>query len=257
MEQQWQFRYSLPPKPNGDLVELTAVEAEKILLNNVTEAKEDSTEALWKLAGFYSSSKQHEKALDCLGRIVERLPDAERKAACILAMGQTMEQVQDYEAAIRYYREALSLEPVRTPTWYFINNNLGYSLNTQGRFDEGETYCRKAIEIDPSRPNAHKNLGIAFQGQGRFHEAARCFITATRVNASDRRSLVLLTKLLADHPELEFEFAVEVEFCHQANNVAAGEAAKLQPIVHRGFRKRLFLARMKVRAFLKRFRRAS
>jgi len=74
-----------------------------------------------------------------------RYPDLERKANCVLAMGATMEQVQDFEAAVRYYKEALALEPVRTPTWYFINNNLGFSLNTLGHFSEGEIYCHKAI----------------------------------------------------------------------------------------------------------------
>ena len=101
----------------------------------------------------------------------------------------------------------------------------------------------------PTRPNGHKNLGIALAGQGNFREAAQCFVTATRVDASDRRSFDLLTKLLAEHPELEFEFAVEVECCRQAVGVAAGEVAKLKPVVHRGFRKRLFLLRMRLQAF--------
>jgi len=119
MEQKWEFRYWLRRRPGGELVELTAEEAEKILVKNVAEAKGDPTDRMWELARFYSSAKQHEKALGWLRQIIDRLPDPERKAACVLAMGQTMEQVQDYEAAIRYYREALSLEPVRTPTWYY------------------------------------------------------------------------------------------------------------------------------------------
>jgi len=234
------------------VVELSAEEAEKMLLKKLEGSKDAPNDALWELARFYSSSKRHEKALDCLRRVMALLPDAERKAACVLAMGQTMEQVRDYQAAIGYYREALFLEPVRTPTWYFINNNLGFSLNTQGQFQEGEIYCRKAIEIDPARPNGHKNLGIALAGQGRFPEAAHCFFTATRVNASDRRSFDLLTKLVAEHPELEFDLAGELECCRQAVNVAAGEAERLKPIVHRGFRKHLFLARMRLRAVFKR-----
>jgi tetratricopeptide (TPR) repeat protein len=220
-----------------------------MLLKNVAEAKDDPKEALWELGRFYASRKQHEKALDCLRQIMARLPDAERKAACVLAMGQTMEQVQDYESAIGYYREALALEPVRTPTWFFLHNNLGFSLNTLGKYEEGEVYCRRAIEIDPTRPNGHKNLGMALAGQGNFREAAQCFVTATRVDASDRRSFDLLTKLLAEHPELEFEFGVEVECCRQAVGVAAGEMEKLKPVVHRGFRKRLFLLRLRLRAF--------
>ena len=252
MEPGWEFRYALPRPPEGELVELSAEEAEKILLKNVERAEGDPNDALWELGRFYASSKQHEKALACLRQIMARLPDAERKASCVLAMGQTMEQVQDYESAVRYYREAMSLEPVCTPTWYFINNNLGFSLNTQGQFQEGESYCRKAIEIDPTRANAYKNLGIALAGQGNLRDAARCFVMATRVNASDRRSFDLLTKLLAEHPELEPELVVEAECCRQAVGVAAGEVEKLKPVVHRGLRKQLILLRMRLRSLFRR-----
>jgi tetratricopeptide (TPR) repeat protein len=96
---------------------------------------------------------------------MQRLPDPEQRAECVLTMGQVVEQVGDYRAAVQYYREALALEPTHAFTWYFINNNLGLSLNTLGHFAEGERYCRKAIEIHPHRPNAHKNLGIALAGQ--------------------------------------------------------------------------------------------
>ena len=41
-----------------------------------------------------------------------------------------------------------------------------------GHFAEGEKFCRAAIEINPSRPNGHKNLGIALAGQGQYREAA-------------------------------------------------------------------------------------
>jgi tetratricopeptide (TPR) repeat protein len=108
----------------------------------------------------------------------------EQKAACVLVMGATAEKKQDFEAAVRFYREALAMEPVRNDVWYFIHNNLGYSLNMLGQFAEGEKFCRAAIEINPFRPNGHKNLGIALAGQGRYREAARCFVTATLAHSA-------------------------------------------------------------------------
>ena len=50
----------------------------------------------------------------------------------------------------------------------------------------------RPFEIDPSRPNAHKNLGISLAGQSQYREAAQCFVTATQVNAADPRALRLL-----------------------------------------------------------------
>ena len=241
MNERLDFRFSLPPRPVGPIVELSNAEAEKMLLKRLEEAKADPNEALWNLAQFYKLSRQHEKALERLRQLMERLPNPEKKAECILTMGQAMEQVGDYPAAVRYYKEALALEPTHTFTWYFINNNLGFSLNTLGRFSEGELYCRKARELDPSRPNAHKNLGISLAGQGQYQEAARCFVAATQANAADGRAFRLLQELLKQHPELEFEFQGALECCQKAVEVAARKAEELKPTIHRGWKKQLIL----------------
>lgn len=247
MDKRLDFRYAIPASPKGTVVQLSAQEAERVLLNKLAAAKEDRTGALWQLARFYSEQRDHLKALDCLRKLIDFFPDLERKASCVLAMGQTMEQVSDYEAAIRYYKEALSLEPVQTSTWYFINNNLGFCLNTPGHFAEGETYCRKALEIDSSRPNAYKNLGIAHKGMGNYADAAQCFVSATQANAADPRASKLLEELLVEHPELKFEFADEAEFCRKAVEVAAQHCSRLQPVVHAGLSKHLILLWAKCR----------
>ena len=230
---------------------LSADEAERLLLRNLRDAGDNPRNALWELARFYSGAKRHEQALDCLRRVMDLQPDVEHKAGCVLAMGQTMEQIGDYESAVRYYREAFALEPVNTRTWYFINNNLGYSLNTLGHFEDGERYCRAAISIDRRSPNGFKNLGIALQGLKRFEEAARCFVQATQADASDTRSLKLLEQLLAQHPKLDF--AEELECCRRAVRVAADQRQALQPVVHRGWRKQLILARLWIGGWFKRY----
>ena len=244
-----EFRYSLPEPVTGELVALVADEAERVLLRNLKESAHDRKESLWQLARFYSHTRQHEKALAYLRQVMELQPDTEHKAQCILAMGQTMEQVGDYESAVRYYREAFALEPIHTRTWYFIHNNLGFSLNQLGQFAEGERYCRAAIAIDPTRSNGFKNLGLALRGQQRLADAARCFVQATQANASDARSLKLLEELLAEHPELGF--ADELECCRKAVEVAQQRGAALEPIVYRGWRKQLILARQRIASWFR------
>jgi tetratricopeptide (TPR) repeat protein len=252
MDKRLDFRFQLPRAPEGPLVEMSAAEMEKALLKRLEDTKDHPTEALWQLARFYQQSKQIEKGLECLRRVMARESDVEKKANCVLALGQMMESAGDFQAAVRYYKEAFALEPVHADAWYFINNNLGYSLNQIGQFAEGERYCRKALEVTPNRPNAHKNLGIALDGQGDFHGAAQCFVDATRANAADPRAFRLLEDLLKRHPELEYDFQDDVECCRKAIAVVAKKVEEFKPVVYRGWRKHLILLRSKLRSWLQR-----
>jgi hypothetical protein len=95
--------------------------------------------------------------------------------------------------------------------------------------------------------NAHKNLGISLASQGHYADAAKCFVTATQVNAADSRSLRLLKDLVKEHPKLAYEFEERIRLCEKATEVAANKAAELKPAVYPGWRKRLFLLGMKLR----------
>lgn len=221
----WQFRYAVPQPPRGIQVQLTAEDAEKMLLARLADPKENRGDALWELARFYCAVKRYDEAISRLREIIAATDDMEDKAACVLALGQTMEQGGNYDAAVKFYREAFALEPTRTSTWYFINNNLGFCLNTLGHPDEGETFCRAAMEINPDLPNGHKNLGISLAAQGRYRRAAQCYVQATKVNASDTRSLRLLRELLNEHEDLRGEFEIDLRCCEEAVKVAQ-EAVK-------------------------------
>jgi tetratricopeptide (TPR) repeat protein len=254
MEKRLGFQFQLPKPPKGPLYELSFEEIEQMLLQRLQEERKDPTEALWELARFYSHSKQHEKAIQRLRELMQRKSDPEDRASYVLAMGQTMEQVGEIAAAIRYYKEAEALEPADSHTWYFINNNLGFCLNTLERFAEGEIYCRRAIQIDSRRHNAYKNLGLSLAGQGKYPEAARCFVAATQANAADARAFNLLEELLEQHPELEFDFGQEVDCCRKAVAEVRKRAQQMQPVIHGGWRKQLFLLKMKIRSVWRRLR---
>jgi tetratricopeptide (TPR) repeat protein len=251
MKEQIDFRFAIPKPPEGPLVEITAAEAEKRLLKKLDEKPNEATDVLWQLARLYQQTGQIEKGLECLRKVLSRMPDPESKANCVLGMGQMMETASDYQAAVRYYSEGLGLEPTNSGTWYFINNNLGFSLNTLGRFAEGERYCRIALKVDPNRPNAYKNLGIALAGQGDYHAAAEAFVAATRANAADPRAMRLLQDLLKEHPELEYDFETELKACENAVGLVEKEREKLKPVVYRGWRKHLFLWWTKCRTLMK------
>ena len=124
------------------------------------------------------------------------------RAYCLLSIGQLQERQENYAAAIDWYRRAFRLRPGADGTWYLLHNNLGYCLNRFGLHQEAEEMCRQAVAIDPSRHNAHKNLGVALEGQGCYAQAAREYLAAARLWPEDPRALRLLRRLTAAHPEL-------------------------------------------------------
>jgi len=197
------FNFTIPKQPQG--TPISAEEAEQLLLERLKKCESEFLDALWDLAYFNSRTGQQPVAQRYLERFIVNTDDPEKRAGSFLALGQLMEQMENYENAISFYSQAVSLEPENTPTWYLINNNLGYCLNIMGRFVEAEGYCRSAIKIDPDRQNAYKNLGISLVNQGRHAEAARNFIAALRANAADPHALKLLEQLFVDFPEIADE----------------------------------------------------
>ncbi len=119
-----------------------------------------------------------------------------------LTLGVIHEHEMDWAAAVESYRKVVALNPQDPHQRYFGNNNLAYSLISLGRFDEAEAYCRAAIEVDGERHNAHKNLGLVYQGQGRWLDAALSFMTAYELNPRDARAWHHLQLLLGSKPEL-------------------------------------------------------
>ncbi|HEY3864229.1 MAG TPA: tetratricopeptide repeat protein [Verrucomicrobiae bacterium] len=252
MEEPLKFQFELPRTPMGPLVEVSTRDMEKLLLKKLQESENNPTQALWQLALFYKQTRQHGKALTRLQELMPMVPDPEERAKCVLTMGQTMEQTGNYASAVGYYKQALALEPMNTWTWYFINNNLGFSLNIMQRFAEAEPYCRRAIQTDPNRSNAYKNLGLSLSGQGQYREAAQCYVAATQTNAADPRAFHLLMDLLKDHPELEYDFQAAAIGCRKAVETAARKVEEMKPVIHRGWKKRIILFRARILAMLRR-----
>jgi len=211
------FNFTIPKQPPGKPI--SAEEAERLLLEKLKKCEGEFQAALWDLAYFYSRTDRQQTAQEYLERYIANTDDPEKRASAFLGLGQLMEQTENYEAAISFYRQAFSLEPENTPTWYLINNNLGYCLNQFGRFTEAQGFCQSAIKIDPERHNAYKNLGISLAGQGQFAEAARNYVKALRANAADPRALKLLEQLYEQHPEIAGEIPdirAQIQKCQQA-----------------------------------------
>ncbi len=133
-------------------------------------------------------------------------PDPDHRAKAMVSEGCGHEQAQDWEAAIGCYQEAVLADPQDLRVRYFAHNNLGYSLIQVHRFDEAEEHCEAAIAINPAQYNAHKNLGLAREGQGRWLEAAFSLVEAAELCPQNSRAWLHLQKLLEHKPDLPGQF---------------------------------------------------
>jgi len=174
---------------------------------------DDSVKGLYNLAHLFKSQGRYGESIFCLRELLERSTDMRANVTYLLTLGQIMENMNEFEDAVSYYHEASTLCNVASDTFYWINNNMGFSLCMLKRFHEAERCCRLAIEIDPSRLNAFKNLGLSLEGQGRLREAIDAYITAIKINANDTRSMALLEKLLNKHPELKEVYNESLKEC--------------------------------------------
>lgn len=212
------FRFSVPRIPEGEAITFDEIESRS--LKQLQEKDGKCVQSLINLAQVYAQTGRHDEAFRCVERLIELSDDPEKHASYYLALGAFMEKLGDFQGAVRFYRQAFGLEPCRTETWYFIHNNLGYSLNQLGQHDDAISYLRHAIEIDPDRPNAFKNLGLALEAKSCFADAAGLFIAATQVNAADPRSLAHLENLMTAHPELEMDLRNRLDACREAVRAA-------------------------------------
>jgi len=221
MGDELQFRFTIQRLPEGEA--LTGSEIEQKLREKLAASGGTCTTSLWSLAVLYQKTGHLDEATRCIQRFIELAGDAEKVGSGYLALGQLEEGRRDFAAAAKRYREALALEPCSQQTWYLIHNNLGYSLNQLGEYTAAIPYLQRAVEIDPTRANAYKNLGLAHQALGNLEKAAELFITATQVNAADPRSLNHLVALMEANPALEVDIPdlrERLEICKKAVEVA-------------------------------------
>jgi Flp pilus assembly protein TadD len=214
--------------------ELVSIEDTRRMFSIFTHHTENSDQVAMNLRraaedclnnGYYGA------AFNCLEKALCILEDPGEKAECLLRMGQVMEEAQSYEPALKAYLRAFDLPQGSNDVWYFLNNNAGYCLNRLGDHRKAERYCRAAIEINPARHNAHKNLGIALQNQGKHVEAARSYIKATKMNPLDSRALDHLKQLLSFCKDIFVELPDLMNSlveCQRAVSAANGEDMKVQ-----------------------------
>ena len=150
----------------------------------------------------FDNSHVPDQKREQIEHMLSEADEPDEQTYAFLCLGALWEKREDWLSAIDNYTKALAAGSRRTDFLYYGNNNLGYSLIQLGRFFDAEGFCLAALEVDPARHNAHKNLGLVRQGQERWQEAAFCFIKAYSLCPNDKRAWHLLMALLRLHPYL-------------------------------------------------------
>ncbi len=167
------------------------------------EDKQEIAGHLMFFARYCAEKFRFDCAQEYLEKVLELVISDDEKAFCLLSIGQVNEGKKDFETAIRWYGKAFSLKPGSDrQVWYFLHNNIGYCLNQVKRHKEATKYCRLAIAISPEAFNAHKNLGVALEGLGRYAVAAKSYVDSCRQCPIDGRALRHLQDLVAAHPDV-------------------------------------------------------
>jgi len=101
---------------------------------------------------------------------VERRPDAKK----LLSRADRARDSREWDAAARYYREALDLQPDNPPGWV----QYGHALKESGNLREAENAYRRSLELDAGVADTHLQLGHALKIQGRKIDASIAYLRA-------------------------------------------------------------------------------
>lgn len=190
-----------------EATEPAAPDTETLLLTRLERSATSDDYFRWMLfvVGFYRGINKLEPATRLLTDFIGTSTDAEQTAHCHLALGQIATDEQRHDRALEHFNAALNLAPKTRKILYVLHNNIGFCLNSLGRFTEGERHCLAAISTDWTRASGYRNLGLSLNGQKNFAGAAWAFAEAVTADQGDHRARVLLEKLLALHPILQLQ----------------------------------------------------
>ena len=185
---------------SGRGLDASASRAQKRLIKKIHAHHAARRAAMQELFGLYAAEGEDEGARSMAMLLLREYEgDPPGTAAECLGLGVQMERARRYDLAAWLYAMGVRHEPTEEDIWYWLNNNLGYSLNQMGEFTEAEYHCRAAIRCEPRRHNGHKNLGVALEGLGRYAEAARCYVIAANGAPWDLRAAEHLVLLARTH----------------------------------------------------------
>jgi protein O-mannosyl-transferase len=191
------------------------------LFKRMIDATPNNFMARYNLGNFYSKENRTDEAISNLTAAIQGEPNY---AEAHNNLGGVFLDHKRYDEAIQQYRDAVRLRPE-----FLFCFNLANALadaasarhDTNGFAEAVQTY-RQALQFNPGSGEAHHNLGMTWQAQGRPAEAMAEFEEAVRLDANRVDSWTQLGFLYATQnrmPDAEKAFRELVRL--QPNNAEA------------------------------------
>ncbi|MFQ3295779.1 MAG: tetratricopeptide (TPR) repeat protein [Halobacteriales archaeon] len=155
----------------------------------------------------YIGIKRFEQATEAFERAAQFTDDSLTEQEAWTNKGVAHAQLEEWDAAIGDYREAISIDE-NSEHAAAAETNLAYALWESGRSEQALEHSERAVEIDERSGQAWYNRGFFLLERGLPEDALRCFDNATRLGY--RNADVLEEKARA-HEELgEYDEAESV-----------------------------------------------
>jgi protein O-mannosyl-transferase len=191
------------------------------LYKRMIDATPNNYMARYNLGNLYSQENRTNEAISNLTAAIEGEPNY---AEAHNNLGGIFLEEKRYDEALQEYRTAVRVNP--DFLYYF---NLGNALadaasarrDTNGFAEAVQTY-EHALQLNPGSSDAHHNLALTWQAQGRVGEAAAEFEQAVRLDSNRVDTWTQLGLLYASHnrmPEAEKDFRELIRL--QPNNAEA------------------------------------
>jgi len=124
----------------------------------------------------FFKEQNNEDAEKSLQKLLSQCPDDEH---ILYLAGQYYSYLsQDYLKGIKYYKQAIEINPEYAPPW----NLMGYALIELKDFYGAEEAFKMFIKLLPESPNAYDSYGEMLATMGRFDESNQQFMKAFEVD---------------------------------------------------------------------------
>ena len=144
-------------------------------------ATEDvNAEELLDVGLSYMKINRHEQAAETFERVARYADDERIAQEAWVNKGAAHGQMEEWDAAIGAYQEALHLGD-RSDHAATAETNLAYALWESGRTEQALEHAERAVEIDPRFPQAWYNRGFFLAERGLAKDAVNAFDNALRL----------------------------------------------------------------------------